>query len=74
MRRGRLVHYFNESGPLFVHDVDDLPTFRMITSQFHVFGVVTQTEIVRTFGVTKGSVQRAVNLYREKGSAGFYAD
>lgn len=73
-KSGSRVTYFGTSGPLFGHDVDDIPTFRMITSQFHVLGSISQAEIARAFGVPKISVLRAVKLYREKGPAGFYAE
>lgn len=72
VRRGRQVFYFNDYGPVQVHDVDDLRTFRLATSQFHDLGLVTQAEIVRTFGVSKKSVLRSVKLFREKGAAGFF--
>jgi len=58
--------------PLFVHDETDLNTFRMITSQFYVNGIVTQAEICRAFGIPAINVKRAVKKYREHGAAGFY--
>jgi transposase-like protein len=44
----------------------------MITSQFCCNGSAKQADIVKAFGVTKQSVLRAVKLFREKGSAGFF--
>jgi hypothetical protein len=66
------VTYFNGHMPVFSHAENDLATFRMITSQFCVNGYVTQSDIIRTFGVTSISVKRAVKIYREKGPKGFY--
>lgn len=66
------VFYFQRNLPIFSHEEEDVETFRMITSQFYVNGVVTQAEIVKAFGVTSISVKRAVKLFREKGAKGFY--
>ena len=68
---GRII-YFNGHLPVFMHDEKELKTFKMITSQFVVTGVVKQIDIVRTFGLAKVTVKRAVKLYREKGPQGFY--
>lgn len=70
------VKYLNRTLPgapvFFAHAVDDLQTFRMFTSQFCMCGTVTQSEIVRAFGVSLSSVRRGVKLLREEGPAGFY--
>lgn len=71
-RDGRIT-YFNGHMPVFVHAEDDVATFRMITSQFCENGYAKQCDIVRAFGVTSISVKRAVKLYRERGTRGFYA-
>jgi transposase len=67
------VTYFNGNMPVFIHDEDDLASFRMITAQFCVNGNAKQAEIGRAFGVSKISLKRAVKLYREAGPKGFYA-
>ena len=66
------ITYFNFSMPVFMHDENDLKTFRMITSQFCANGNATQAQIYRAFGVTPISVKRSVKLYRVKGVSGFY--
>lgn len=71
-RDGRIT-YFNGQMPIFVHDEDDIQTFRMITSQFVENGNVKQVDIIDAFGVPKGTVKRYCKVYREKGPAGFYA-
>ena len=71
-QEGRIT-YFNGHMPVFVHDEQDLASFRMITAQFCVNGNTRQTEIAHAFGVPKISVKRAVKLYREAGPKGFYA-
>ena len=67
------VTYVNGSMPVFVHDEEDLASFRMITAQFCVNGNAKQVEIERAFGVSKISLKRAVKRYREEGPKGFYA-
>jgi hypothetical protein len=69
---GRIT-YFNGHMPVFTHAENDVATFRMITSQFCESGYAKQCDIVRAFGVTSISMKRAVSLYREKGTKGFYA-
>jgi transposase-like protein len=73
MKKDDTITYIYGNLPIFCHDVDDLKSFRMITSQLYVNGSATQAEICRAFGVSKISVKRSVKLYREKGVAGFYA-
>ncbi len=68
------VTYFNGNMPVFVHDEQDIDSFRMITAQFCVNGNTKQAEIARAFGVPKISIKRAVKLYREAGPKGFYAE
>lgn len=71
-REGNRLTYFYGNMPVFMHDVDDRRSFRMITSQFYVNGSAKQSEICRAFGVSPISVKRYVKLYREKGIAGFF--
>lgn len=66
------VTYFNGNMPVFVHDEDDVASFRMITAQFYVNGNAKQADLVRAFGVSKISLKRAVKRYREEGPKGFY--
>lgn len=73
MKESGRVTYFNGQMPVFVHDEDDVRTFRLITSQFCVNGNAKQSEIARAFGVSLISVKRAVKCYRDQGPEGFYA-
>jgi len=70
--KDKTVTYIYGSLPIFSHDVDDMKTFRMISSQLYVNGSASQAEICRAFGVSRISVKRSVKLYREKGVAGFF--
>ncbi len=73
MTQDGTVTYIYGSLPIFSHAVDDMKTFRMITSQLYVNGSAKQADICRAFGVSRISVKRSVKLYREKGIAGFFA-
>lgn len=73
IRRDTTITYVHGNLPVFTHDIDDMQSFRMITSQLYVNGSATQAEICRAFGVSKISVLRSVKLYRSKGMAGFFA-
>ena len=72
MTQDGTVTYIYGSLPILSHAVDDLKTFRMITSQLYVNGSAKQADICRAFGVSKISVKRSVKIYREKGIAGFF--
>ncbi len=73
MRKDSPLTSLYGSLPVFTHDIDDMPSFRMFTSQLYINGSVSQAEICRAFGVSKNSVLRSVKLYRSKGMAGFFA-
>ncbi|MES0447195.1 MAG: hypothetical protein ABUJ92_11680 [Desulfobacterales bacterium] len=66
------VTYFYGHLPIFSHSVDDIVSFKVITSQMYVNGSVKQAEICRAFGVTPISLKRNVKIFREKGVAGFF--
>jgi transposase len=68
---GRVV-YLHGHLPVFQHEASDLKSFRLITSQMVVSGVVRAREVVEAFGVPLGTVKRYVGLFRAKGAAGFY--
>jgi len=65
-----IVYYFNGSLPIYQHAEDDELSFRFITSQMVVTSGVKQMDIVRACGVTKVSVQRSVQRFREGGIDG----
>lgn len=46
--------------------------FRFLTSHWIEVGVCRQTDIIRTFGISKSSVDRASRRYREEGPGGFF--
>ncbi len=64
--------YFCGTQPVFQHAEADLRSFRMFTAQLCVQHACKQAEIIKAFGVSKRSVLRSVNKYREEGIDGFY--
>ncbi|MBM9514843.1 hypothetical protein [Desulfogranum marinum] len=53
VKQDNTITYIYGSLPVFSHDVDDMKTFRMFTSQLYVNGSASQVEICRAFGVSK---------------------
>ena len=66
------VWYLHGSMVAFHHPEQDVPSFRMYTSQMIVQGTVKPKEIVTAFGVPLVTVKRYVKLYRDEGPKGFY--
>ena len=64
--------YFLAAWPVFQHDENDQRAFRMFTAQLVCQGACKQADVVRTFGVSKNSVLRNVQKFREEGIDGFY--
>jgi hypothetical protein len=58
--------------PVFRHRVEDVKSFRLITSQLYLNGHVRQSDVVRVFGVSPDSVKRAVKVYQGQGPGGFW--
>ena len=71
-RKDDRIYYFHGLLPVFSHAVDDLKSFRFISSQLILGGNVTSSEIVKAFGVSSISVKRSLKVLREEGSAGFF--
>jgi hypothetical protein len=71
-RRNGRIAYVTGNLQLYTHDEDDSVAFRMITAQFCANGMARQAEIARTFGVPSLAVKRAVKLFRQEGTRGFY--
>ena len=69
---GRVV-YFHGHLPMFQHEVSDVQSFRLFTSQLIEQGTVRQTDIVKAFGVPLITVKRYGKVLREQGTKGFFA-
>lgn len=66
------VCYLNGHLPVFIHEQNDLATFRFFTTQLIVNGSVKQGDIARAFGIPLRTVKRYVKRYRQNGAKGFY--
>ena len=66
------VYYLHGHLPVFQHAEQDVRGFRMFTSQMIVNGTVKPKEIVRAFGVPMITVKRYVQVFRKRGTEGFY--
>jgi hypothetical protein len=64
--------YFCGIQPVFQHVEGDHRAFRMFTAQLVYQGACRQRDIIRAFGVSKNSVIRSVNKYRDGGVKAFY--
>ena len=64
-KREETMYYFNGSMPIFMHNENDIDSFRYITSQLIANGACKQIDIVNCFGVSLVSVKRWVKRYRE---------
>ena len=58
--------------PFAVHEAQDRKAFLLTVAQLIDVGACRPVEIVRTFGVPKRSVLRAVQRYRQGGAAAFF--
>ena len=58
--------------PFAVHAAGDRPAFYVTVAQLVDVGACRPVEIVKAFGISKRSVLRAVQRYREGGIAAFY--
>ena len=71
-RREDQVVYFNGHLPVFTHDIKDLASFRLFTTQLIVNGTASQGDIVKAFGVPITTVKRCCQRYRQRGAAAFF--
>ena len=72
-RRDNQVVYFYGQLPVFTHEVTDVGSFRLFTTQLIVNGTASQGEIVEAFGVPTTTVKRYVKKYRDQGAKVFFA-
>ncbi len=69
--KGRIA-YVSGNMQLYTHEENDSVSFRMITAQFCANGIAKQAQIASTFGVPALAVKRAVKLFRQEGTRGFF--
>lgn len=64
--------YYLGINPIYRHSSDDRRAFRLTAAQLIDTGNCRPCEIIKTFGVSKSCVDRAIRLYRAKGIEGFF--
>ena len=64
--------YFIGSHPVYSHGAADLRMFRLTVAQLIDTGNCRACDIIKTFGVSKSSVDRAVRRYRGEGAEAFF--
>lgn len=74
LRKDGQVTYLHGAMPVFLHDVEDTASFKMIVSQFHINGNARQSELVRAFAIKPLALKRWVKRYREDGPGTFYME
>jgi len=71
-REGNDIVYVHGMMPVFLHQSDDMASFRMIVSQFYINGNAKQAELVKAFAINALALKRWVKKYREGGPGAFY--
>jgi len=66
--------YFLGEHPIYDHKKNDQRSFRLTIAQLIESGACRQIEVIKAFGVSKRSVIRAQNKYREGGAEAFFVD
>lgn len=66
------VFYYHSGAPIYSHLIEDMNSFRFITSNFIDNGRCEGTDICKAFGVSYASVLRYLKKFREEGPDGFF--
>jgi transposase len=64
--------YFYGTHPIYYHESKDHRMFRVVTSQLIESGACRPVDIIKTFGVSKSSVDRALKKLRTGGIEAFF--
>ena len=64
--------YYHGAYPIYIHPSSDLKQFRLIVSQLITLGSCKPSDIIRTFGVSKSSIDRSLRKYRRGGAKAFF--
>ncbi|MBP6411714.1 MAG: response regulator transcription factor [Pseudarcicella sp.] len=68
-----IVHYIANGLPVYAHPVDNINSFRFITSNFIEQGLCKGSEVARCFGIPENSVAYQLNIFRKKGANAFFS-
>jgi hypothetical protein len=66
------VCYFHYCVPFYSHPKNDTDCLKMVIGQLIHLGHCRNSEIIKSLGVTKSYVDRAVKLYNEGGTRAFF--
>jgi transposase len=61
------VTYFNGHLPVFTHHKTDVQSFRLITAQWIEQGLISQADVVRSFGISPTTIKRYMKRFRKGG-------
>ena len=70
-RKEDSVYYYMQKNLIFVHKSNDKIAFQFIICQLFLTRLAKQTEIIRTFKVSKSTIIRWIKKYRKEGTRGF---
>jgi len=73
-KKDELVYYLHCGVPIYSHAVEDIKSFRYITSKFIVERLCRKIEISECFGISYDSVKGYVKLLQEEGDAEFFSN
>ena len=73
-QKDMLVQYIANGLPVYSHGVDDLQSFRFITSNFIKEGLCKSTEVARCFCIPIDTVKRSLKKLREQGEVAFFSE
>ena len=71
-RGGNRWTYFLGLYPIYSHDADDQRMFRVVTALLIDSGSCRYSDIIKTFGVSKSKVNRALKKLRQGGVEAFF--
>ena len=64
--------YFLGTHPISRHAAGELRLFRLTAAQLIDSGACRPCQVIKTFGVSKSSIDRALRCYRQEGPEGFF--
>jgi len=67
------VTYFNGHLPVFTHHKTDVQSFRLITAQWIEQGLISQADVVRSFGISPTTIKRYMKRFRKGGSKALFS-
>ena len=69
-----IIQYIANGLPIYSHGLEDLQSFRFITSNFINQGLCKSTEVARCFGISIDTVTRYLGKLRTQGETAFFSE